>query len=83
MSNTTTGWVTFVAAIGMMFGLLAVDITALSSWEQALRPVFIGTFLGHIAVVITAFIGGKLIPADRDPDARDRVSDSKLKEINK
>lgn len=80
MTRTTTGWVVFVGCIGMMFGLLAVDIAALDNWNAVMKPVFVGTFLGHISVVIAAFIAGKIIPEDRDQHGR--VSDNKLKEIN-
>lgn len=83
MTRTTTGWIVLVAAIGMMFSLLAVDIAALPGWDAALKPVFVGTTVGHIAAVIAAFVGGKIIPEDRDPGSKDRVSDQTLKEINK
>ena len=33
--------------------------------------------MGHIAAVIAAFVGGKIIPEDRDVTARDRVNDNK------
>jgi hypothetical protein len=81
MTKTTTGWIIFVAAIGTMFSLLAVDISVLSDWNAAAKPAFIGTFIGHIGAVIAAFVGGKLIPSERDPNGR--VTDSTLKEINK
>jgi hypothetical protein len=77
MTSTTTGWMVFVAAIGMMFGLLAVDIAAIKDWNQILTPVFIGTTMGHIAAVIAAFIGGKIIPEDRNPDSKGRSTDPK------
>jgi hypothetical protein len=66
MSQTTTGWVVFVAAIGMMFGLLSVDIMALKDWNAVATPTFVGTFIGHVAAVIAAFVGGKIIPESRD-----------------
>lgn len=75
MSQTTTGWVVFVAAIGMMFSLLAVDIVALKDFGQMYTPLFVGTFMGHIAAVIAAFIGGKLIPIARDESKRTRSGD--------
>lgn len=74
MTKTTTGWVVFLSAIGMMFGLLSVDIVALKDFHEVLTPLFIGTFLGHIAAVIAAFIGGKLIPESRE-DQRTRSTD--------
>lgn len=75
MSQTTTGWVVFVAAIGMMFSLLAVDIVALKDFGQMYTPLFVGTFMGNIAAVIAAFIGGKLIPIARDESKRTRSGD--------
>lgn len=77
MTPTTTGWVVFLAAIGMMFGLLSVDIVALKNFDEMYTPLFVGTFLGHIAAVITAFVGGKLIPPTRDGTERTRSSDPK------
>jgi len=56
MNKTTTGWVVFLAAIGMMFSLLAIDIVALKDFNAMYTPLLIGTFLGHIAATITAFI---------------------------
>lgn len=72
MTKTTTGWVILVAAIGMMFSLLAVDIVALKDFHEMITPLFIGTFMGHIAAVIAAFVGGRLIPEARNGDERTR-----------
>ena len=80
MTQTTTGWIVFIAAIGMMFSLLGVDIASLPDWDHARSTVFIGTFIGHIAAVIAAFVGGKIIPSERT--VLGRVSDNKLREIN-
>jgi len=77
MTKTTTGWVVFLAAIGMMFGLLSVDIVALKDFNELYTPLFIGTFMGHVAAVITAFVGGKLIPENRDTNQRTRSTDPK------
>lgn len=62
---TTTGWVVFIAGIGMMFGMMAVDIASLMEWSEMTTPVFIGTTMGHFAAVIAAFVGGKIIPENR------------------
>lgn len=62
MTNKATGWTLGVAALAMMFALLAVDISQLGSWAETTTPSFVGTFLGHLAAVGTAFVGGKLIP---------------------
>lgn len=77
MTQTTAGWVVFIGALGMMCGLLAVDIVALPSWDVATKPVFVGTFLGHIAATIAAFVGGKLIPEKREGQFT-RSSDSPI-----
>jgi len=74
MNKTTAGWLVFLAAIGMMFSLLAIDIMALSNWNEITKPIFVGTFLGHIAAVIAAFVGGKLIPETRNGE-RTRATD--------
>lgn len=69
MSSTTTGWVIFLAAVGMMFSLLAVDLASLQNWHEAQTPAFVGSFIGHIAAVIAAFVGGKLIPSAKEQAA--------------
>ena len=76
MQATTTGWIVFVAAVGMMFGMLAIDVASLKEWSQMQTPLFVGTTLGHIAAVIGAFVGGKIIPAERDSQ-HERSSDPK------
>jgi hypothetical protein len=64
--SATAGWLVFVAAIGMMLGLLSVDLTHLKGWNEATTPAFVGTALGRLAAVIGAFVAGKLIPAGPD-----------------
>jgi hypothetical protein len=63
VTNTTTGWVIFVAAIGMTMGLLGAELSALQDWAPIYTPAFVGKACIHLATVISAFIGGKLIPA--------------------
>lgn len=79
MSRTTTGWLIFIAALGMMFSLISVDVVSLKDWNETLTPGFVGSMMAHLAAVITAFVGGKLIPSG---PFTDRVSDVKLQEIN-
>ncbi len=62
LSATTTGWSVFIAALGMMLGLLAVDISQLAAWSHATTPAFVGTTIGHLAATIAAFVGGRMIP---------------------
>ena len=62
------GYLVLLAAIGMMAGLLAVDVSQLPTFGDAATPIFVGKMLAHLGAVITAFIGGKLLP-DR-PDCR-------------
>lgn len=80
MNQTTSGWVIFIVALGMMCGLMANDVAKLTIWGDAVKPAFVAIVMAHFGTVVVAFIGGKLIPSDRDPNGR--VSDSKLKEIN-
>ena len=75
MTNST-GWIVFIAGLGMMFGLLAVDVTQLHEWKEMTTPIFIGTAMGHLAATITAFVGGKLLPSDPLAGGR-RASDPK------
>ncbi len=74
-NQTTIGWVIFVGAVGMMCGMLAVDIASLKEWSQLQTPVFVGTTLGHIAAVVSAFVGGKIIPEGREQGAQTRSTD--------
>jgi len=62
MTQTQTGYVIFVAAIGAMLGLLAVDVSNLHGWADANTPSFVGHVMAHLGTVIAAFVGGKLIP---------------------
>lgn len=75
MTPTSTGWTLLIAAIGMMLGMVAVDITTLMNWSEVFKPVFVGTMFGHLAAVIAAFVGGKLIPPNRDETLRTRSTD--------
>lgn len=72
----TTGWLLLVGALGMMAGMVAVDVTALTAWNEALRPAFVGAAMGHFGAVIAAFLGGKIIPEDRNPFTRSRATDT-------
>lgn len=64
-AQTTTGWIVFVGALGMMCGMEAVDIVALKTWSDMQTPIFVGATIGHMAAVILAFVGGKIIPESR------------------
>ena len=75
MNATSTGWTLFIAAVGMMASLMAGDVAKLAAWDQAVTPTFIASLLAHLGAVIMAFVGGKLIPADRDPLDRTRSGD--------
>lgn len=55
----------FIAAMGMMFGLVAADMRKLASFEDIWTVGFVADFLGHLSVVIAAFIGGRLMPEPR------------------
>lgn len=62
MTDHAKGYTVFIAALGLMAGLLSPEISGLPSWSAALAPAFVGKVLMHFGVVVTAFIGGKLIP---------------------
>ncbi len=65
MTNSTAGYVVFAAACGMMFGLLSIDVSKLQSWHEISSPGFVASIFGHLGVVLTAFVGGKLVPENR------------------
>lgn len=69
MNRVSGGWLLFIAALGMMCTLLAVDISNFDTWKDGITPAFIGSSLGHIGTVIAAFIGGKLIPTNPAPNS--------------
>lgn len=81
MTKTTAGWTIFILALGMMCGLLAVDLASIPSWDAATKPVFVASFLGHVSATIAAFFGGKLIPETRDSTTLGRASDKKEGDI--
>lgn len=62
MNAHTKGWLGFLAALGMMAGLLAPEVGALESWSAAFSLAFAGKALAHFGVVTGAFVAGKLIP---------------------
>lgn len=74
-NQTTVGWIIFIAAIGMLFGMISVDIVGLKDWDGLKTPLFVGTAIGHVAAVITAFVGGKLIPEQRPAGTLTRSTD--------
>lgn len=66
MTNKSAGWILGIAALGMMMGLMSVDFIQMKNLDEVRTPVFIGTMMAHIANVILAFIGGKLIPTTQN-----------------
>lgn len=75
----TAGWILIVAGVGLMCGLMAVDVSQLASWGQATTPTFIGGAMAHLSAVIAAAVGGKLLPSDPLPGGR-RGTDPPKKE---
>lgn len=74
MTKKLAGYAVLVAAMGMILGLLAIDVSKFSSWSEATTPGFVASVMGHISTVIAAFIAGKLVPDDR-ADTRTRLHD--------
>lgn len=62
MTQVQTGWMLFIVALGMMCTLLSGDISNLAHWRDAADPAFVGGFVAHLGAVITAFVGGKMLP---------------------
>ena len=62
MTQHQQGWIVFIAAFGMMCGLMSAEVRELSSWSDATTPNFLGDLLAHFAAVVGAFVAGRLIP---------------------
>jgi hypothetical protein len=76
-SQTTAGWIVFMAGLGMMCGMMAVDIAQLMNFNEMITPTFVGSSLGHFAAVVAAFVGGRIIPEGREPGTHTRQEDPK------
>lgn len=75
-----SGWLIAIAAMGMMLGLLAGDVSSLNNWHEIFYPAFIGGVMTHIRAVIAAFVGGNLVPnmfRDRTQD----ISQSTMQQL--
>lgn len=62
MTQQQQGWIVFLAAIGMMAGLMSAEVRDLPTWSAAFTPAFVGGLLTHFAAVIGAFVAGRLLP---------------------
>lgn len=61
-NKTTVGWVSLIAALGVMATLMASEIRGLMTWSQMAEPGFVAALLIHFGTVVGAFIGGKNMP---------------------
>lgn len=61
-----TGWLVGLAAIGVMLTHSAAEVMKLSDWSGMFTPSFVGSQLLHLGTVIGAFVGGKLIPTEKE-----------------
>lgn len=66
MTPTTTGNVIFIAALGMTLGLLGSEVQGLSGWAEAASTAFVGKAFVHLSTVIGAYVGGRLIPTNKE-----------------
>lgn len=73
-----SGWLIFIAAVGMMLGLLAGDVHSLNNWNDAFNTAFVAGVMTHISAVIAAFVGGNLVPNM----FRDRTQDISQSTLN-
>lgn len=61
-NRSTVGVITLVAAAGMFFGLIGLEMSSMQDWVFVTTPKFIGTTLIHAGSVIGAYVAGQLIP---------------------
>jgi len=66
MNKSTSGWVLFIVALGMMSSLMAADVGKLVNWQGATTPAFVALIMAHFGTVVVAFVAGKLIPESRN-----------------
>lgn len=66
MTNKQTGYIILIAAFGMLLVSSSKDIMELVTWSDASTPSFIGTMIGHLGAVITAYVGGRITPTKDD-----------------
>ena len=66
MKQARKGRMTALGAAGLMAGLMVAEIAGLQSWAQALAPPFVAKVVGHIAVVIGAYEGGRMVPSRKE-----------------
>lgn len=70
--SAAAGVLIFLAALGMMAGLIGTDLKELDSFASAATPAFLGKSLTHFSTVIAAFIGGYMVPNRRAWSAEER-----------
>ncbi len=66
MNKSTSGWILFIVALGMMCGLMASDVGKLATWSGGTTPAFVSIIMAHFSTVVLAFVAGKLIPETRN-----------------
>lgn len=66
MNKTTSGWILFIVALGMMSSLMAADVGKLVNWSGATTPQFVALIMAHFGSVVVAFVAGKMLPESRD-----------------
>lgn len=62
MTEKRKGYLIFLAALGVMLGLISGNIAELQSWHEVFQPQFVASVFVHLSAVIAAFVGGKLVP---------------------
>lgn len=70
MTDHGKGWVIFLAALAVSLGFLGNEVGKMQDAGELLSMKFIGEVLQHIGTVITAFVGGKMIPPNGNGDRR-------------
>ena len=64
MTNKQVGWLMGLGALGMMLGLMSVEVANIRTWNEVTSTVFAAKLMAHLSTVIGAFLGGKLIPTE-------------------
>lgn len=73
--NAKWSWPILIAAVGMLLGLVSVELASLHTWQEVFSVPVMGKLMAHIATVIAAWWSGKLAPQPvttppPDPDRR-------------
>lgn len=67
MSEKNQARLVFLAALGMLLGLIGADIRQWQTWEPLWNPSTIGQLCVHLSAVLASFTGGVLYQRGATP----------------